>query len=66
MKIKDLKKALEQFDDESEVLCQVVAENGTAWNMFFELSKARGDNNLVALSVTHPFLKQLPIIKNET
>jgi hypothetical protein len=62
MRIKDLIAELENLDPDREIICQVVAKDGKAWNMFFEFAEIPRAKNewLTVLSVFHPDLKTLP------
>ncbi len=62
MRIKDLIEELRNLDPEREILCQVVAVDGKAWNMLFKIQDLPTAQNewLSILTIYHPELKTLP------
>ena len=59
MAVKDIIQALQQFDPNSELVCQVVGAKAGAWNMGLALQKVE-TSNLVVLTLHHPDLVYLP------
>ncbi len=60
MTVQQLIEELEKMQPNKTVLCQVVAEDGSAWNMSFEINDVPRSDWIVALTVSHPELKTLP------
>ena len=58
-KVGQLKKAIEGLKDETFVACQVVAENGEAWNMWGEFCRQVPGGNISCLTFRHSDLKTL-------
>lgn len=61
MTIDDLVTKLIQFPNAAQVHAQVIAEDGTAWNMNLTVSEVSGSKPLAAVvTMRHPELKTLP------
>lgn len=61
MKPADVIQAMQALDPDKEILCQVVAQDGKAWNMNFEFCRVPHVSFNI-LTVSHPELKTLPEI----
>jgi hypothetical protein len=60
-KVKDIKEAIKNFNDEWPLISQVVAADETVWNMTeIHLYKVPGNNDMVGINLYHPHLKTLP------
>ena len=55
-----LRKALEDLDDDQSLVYQTIAADGSAWLMHAQLAKVPGSNNMVVLQLKHPDIKTLP------
>lgn len=59
----ELKELVNNLPDDTVILCQVVAEDGTIWSVFPELSGVldsfKWKSPVAALTLTHPELKTL-------
>jgi len=68
MIVNDLIEELRNLDPERIILCQVVAEDGKAWNMNFKIQEIPAEHNdwLAVLTVYHPDLKVLPDLSEVT
>lgn len=65
MKVKELKLIVAALEnDEDEVIAQVVAEDGTAWNCAFEINDVESQwcSSCVQVKMSHPQLKTMPKI----
>lgn len=60
MTVKDLVAALLQFDQDNEMLCQVVGTKEGAWNVGFSLSKP-DHTSFVVMTIQHPQIEYLPM-----
>lgn len=60
--IKDLIEELKNMDPERAIICQVVAGDGKAWNMNFEIREipAAQSDWMAILTVSNPELEILP------
>ena len=59
----ELRGLLEGVPDEASVLCQVVDQEGSAWNLFLEAGvgeRFKWDVLPFLISLSHPALKVLP------
>lgn len=59
MAIKDVVKALQQFDQDHELYCQVVGMKAGAWSVGFGLSEWP-ESRTVVMTITHPELEYIP------
>lgn len=57
MKVGDLKKKLIDLPDDALIMCQVVAADGTVWNMGGDAGTA---GSLFVIQLSHPDVKSLP------
>ncbi len=56
--VNDLIKSIKGFDPDQPVVFQVVAGNGTAWNMSeLTVFKLPGENDMVGITMRHPDLR---------
>lgn len=53
---------LNTLSKEKSIVCQVVDEQGRAWNMYFEILDVP-NSSFIQLKVFHPDLKELPSIE---
>lgn len=60
LRVADLRKALEGLPDERLIVSQVVAMDGTAWNLAAEFCPTAAGGNVAVLSLTHPLLRTMP------
>lgn len=59
--VKDLRNALENLPDDRIVMCQVVGQDGSAWNMRGSFCKQVQNGNISVLTFKHDELKTLPM-----
>ena len=59
MKVKELVNILKEMPQDKSLTCQVVAENGDAWNCGFDVTDVES-SWMVNITVSHPQLTHLP------
>lgn len=61
MLVSELIKKLETLPQDRSVYCQVVGKDTGAWAMEFDIKTVESSDWMVALTVSHPNLKNLPM-----
>ena len=61
--VKSLRAALEDLPDDRLIICQVVGQDGTAWNLHGSFTSQVPNGTIAILTFEHPELKTLPEIK---
>lgn len=55
----ELKNLLKNVDDDKIIICQVIAEDNSVWNMFGSFSEITNSDKLTVIQFKHPELKTL-------
>jgi hypothetical protein len=63
--IKTLKEAIKGLSDETPIFCQVVAEDGTAWNLWCDFTPPTKQFNMATIQLKHESIKSMPEIDYE-
>ena len=62
--IKTLKEAIKGLPDDTPIFCQVVAKDGSAWNLRCDVTPPKKGLDMAILQLHHDSIKTMPEIKD--